>query len=140
MIDIENIRNGSLNGQIIWICDLRYSDYNNKPIRNIAPTKVMVRSNSLIKKTIYYSESHFAKLNAAGEPLKSGIIPLFDNTGYRSYAGVALNCFEAEEECVAHYQKQLKTAIEGLEKYKIEICKSIDIKITELNKQLNGII
>lgn len=136
MIDIKKITNGEMNGIKVWICDLRYTDYSNKPIRNIKPVEVLVRSNDETNKRIYYSESHFVELNKKGEPLKSKIKAPFDGTGYRSYAGVALNCFDNEKECVKHYKKQVKIAIKGLEEHRECIAESVNKKITEL-KELN---
>lgn len=134
MIDIKKITNGKMNGIKVWICDLRYTDYSNKAIRNIKPTEVLIRSNDETKKRIYYSESHFVELNIKGEPLKSKVKAPFDGTGYRSYAGVALKCFETEVECIKHYKKQIKQAIKGLEEHRKTITEIVDYKITELAK------
>ena len=132
MIDIKEITNGKLDGQKVWICDFRYDDYGNKPIRNIQPQLVLVRSNNETTKRIYYSKSHFVGLNKNGKPLKSKIIAPFDNTGYRFIGGTPLNVFYNEEDCVQCYKEQLKIAIEGLTNYKDKISKVIDSKIEEL--------
>ena len=39
----------------------------------------------------------FCKLNKNDEPLKSKIIGMYDNTGYRSYVDVPLNIFDNKE-------------------------------------------
>ena len=132
VIETQEIRDAKWDGKIVWICDFRYNDYSNKPIRSIKPSKVLVRNNSKTTRTIYYSESHFIGLNKNNEPLKSKIITLFDNTGHRSYTGVALNCFETEEECVKHYKKQVRVAIKGLRGLRTKITETIDLKIDEL--------
>jgi hypothetical protein len=134
MIDIKKITNGEMNDVKVWICDLRYTDYSNKPIRNIKPIEVLVRSNSETSKRVYYSESHFVEFNKKGEPLKSKIKAPFDGTGYRSYAGVSLNCFDNEKECVNHYKKQVKIAIKGLEEHRECIAEVVNKKITELKE------
>jgi len=95
-IDIKEIIDGKKNGEKIWICDFRFSDYGHtKPLRHVKPTQVIIVGNSELpkNKTVYYSESHFLALNKKGEPMKSKIIKPFDNTGQRSYTGVALNAF-----------------------------------------------
>ena len=85
------------NSKKVWICDLRYNDYSNKPIRNVRPMQVLVRSNKYTTKTVYYSESHFVGYNKKGELLKRKTIVPFDTTGNRGYTGVPVNCFETEE-------------------------------------------
>ena len=134
MIDIKKITNGEMNGIKVWICDLRYTDYSNKPIRDIKPTQVLIVSNEETKKRIYYSESHFLELNAKGEPLKSKLKSPFDGTGYRTYTGVALNCFDNEKDCVEHYKKQVKVAIKGLEEHRKSITEIVDKKLSELKE------
>ncbi len=134
MINIQDIRDGKLDGQYIWICDFRFKDFRNKPIRNVKPQKVLVRNNSELNKNkiIYYSSSHFIALNKKDEPIKSKVIGLFDNTGFRSYTGIAVNCFETEEECRKCYGKQLKIAIKGLENSVNN--KTVELLIKELKE------
>ena len=130
MIDINKIKDGALDGQDVWICDYRYSDYSNgKPIRSVAPTKVRIRSNEETKKRIYYSESHFVELNKKGDVVNSKIKGLFDNTGYRTYPGVPLNVFNTESECVDHYNELVKAALKGLKKHRKNIVSQLDIRI-----------
>ncbi len=120
-IDIKEISHGSSwNGKMVWICDYRRPDLDKKPIRHVEPTQVLVRSNTELpdNKRIYYSENHFVKLNAKGLPT-SNIIPVFDNTGYRSNSGVPLMAFDNEEECNAAYCEQSDQIIKELDK-KIE--------------------
>lgn len=108
-INIEEIRNGSLNNKKVWICDLRTNNDSAfaKPIRSVKPTEVIIQSNETLPKNkkVYYSESHFRPLKRDGEP-SSKIISLFDNTGYRSYTGVPVNVYDNEEEAVAKYKEQ----------------------------------
>ena len=134
MIDIKEIVDGKRNGDVIWICDFRYNDYSNKPIRKIFPTKVLIQDNSEINKTIYYSKSHFIGLDKFGNKLKSKIISVFDNTGYRSFPGIPIKCFETEEECNIYFKNQCKIIIEELNKYKLNVINSIDLTIKELEK------
>lgn len=120
-------------GKLVWICDYRQPDLQKKAIRHVRPTLVLVRSNDELpkNKTVYYSETHFVKLLASGQP-SSTIISLFDNTGYRSFEGHPVKVFENEKECVQAYNQMadviiksceelLKTIIERLEKEKNEV-------------------
>lgn len=107
MVEIETskIRNGSMDGKCVWIYDLRYRELTGKALRRVLPQKVMVRSNEECSKKIYYSNSHFVGLNKKGEPLKSKIIPLFDNTGFRSNTGDPVKIFDNEKECFESFHK-----------------------------------
>ena len=71
----ENLAKGMHDGEVLWVCDLRYRDYADKPIRHIKPTKVLVRSNKMLegKKKIYYSDSHFVAFGKFCSLLYSGI-------------------------------------------------------------------
>ena len=106
---VAEVKKGSHNGEYLWICDFRFNDYSKKAIRHVTPQKVLVRSNSEAPdKRIYYSESHFVGLNKAGEPLKSIIIPIVDNTGYRSLHGTSVQVFETCNECIECYKEQCR--------------------------------
>jgi hypothetical protein len=131
MIEIKKITSGELNGETVWICDLRYTDFANKPIRHVRPTQVMVRPNSETKKKIYYSESHFAVIGKNGKPLKSKIIAPYDTTGYRAYTGTPVSCFCLEKECIQHYKEQVEAAIDGLIVHKAKVAQAINDEIGE---------
>jgi len=129
---LEDVRNGKLNGQMVWICDLRYDNYGDKPIRHIRPTKALVRDNKETTKNIYYSESHFVELNKKDEPIKSKVHSVFDSTGFRSRTGTPLQVFNNEADCRKAYTSQVSVAIHGLENHKKSVVKTIDDKIEEL--------
>jgi hypothetical protein len=115
-IDHKEIARGQWDGQLIWVCDFRQDDLNKKPIRNISPTQVKVRPNTETRNRVNYSQSFTSPLNKkTGVPL-SKEIKIFDNTGWRSYTGVALAAFTTEEECMAHYATQCDVIIGMLEK------------------------
>ncbi len=118
-IDIKEIveANSKWIGKTVWICDFRRPDIDKKPIRHLKPTKVIVRSNKDMtkKKTIYYSENHFCKLNNKDEIVESGVIPVFDNTGYRAYTGVPVSVFDNEQECNQNYCKMANLIIEKID-------------------------
>lgn len=117
-IEPKDIENGSFNGRYVWVCDYRYNDINDKPIRHVHPQRVLVRSNSELQgKKIYYSESHFVELNSKNKPT-SKVIALFDNTGFRSYPGVPVNVFDNEQECLVHYHGQKEEILNMLETWK----------------------
>lgn len=96
-------------GNRVWICDYRYNDIANKATRHVEPQEVEIFSNESLPKgkTVYYSTIHFKAIGSKGQIL-SKIIPPFDNTGYRSSTGDAVNVFLTREECVEHYSKQIK--------------------------------
>lgn len=131
-IDSHKISDGSKDGQMVWICDLRYDNYNEKPIRHVRPTHVLVRSNSETTKKIYYSSSHFVELNKKGEPVNSKVKGLFDNTGFRGRTGTPLRVFDNEADCKKAYTKQVAAAVKGMTDYKNEHIKMIDLRINEL--------
>ncbi len=88
-------------GKKLWISEFKREDLDKKASRFIRPQRALLRSNSEINsnKRIYYSDNHFVGLNKKGELLKSKIIAIFDNTGYRSYTGTSIKIFDNEQEC-----------------------------------------
>ena len=108
-LNVKEIAEGKHDGKKVWICDYRFNNLDEKPIRHVPPTEVLIRANSEIKDRVYYSESHFALLNKAGVP-GAKITKLYDNTGYRSYPGTPLDVYDNETECKARYE-ELRTVI-----------------------------
>ncbi|AYB37610.1 hypothetical protein [Brevibacillus laterosporus] len=127
-------------GDIVYICDYRFNNIDQQPIRHIIPQRVMVFSNSDLPKgkKVYYSEHHFRPLNKKDKPL-SRIIAPYDNTGYRSYKGVSLNIFFTKEECIKHYQQQCKQNIKEYEKAKIDKLNYYENKINEIKEEMSGL-
>lgn len=130
-IDIKDVISGKLDGRVVWICDFRFKDISNKPIRHIKPKEVLIRSNKEVTKRVYYSESHFSEINSKGLPVKTSIIPPYDNTGYRSYRGVALNVFDNKEECVAMYNKLALDNLKAVDRW----FKDIEIRYSLLKRE-----
>lgn len=118
MIKHEDLRRG----MILWACDYRYNDINNKPIRHLKPTQVMVMPKSKTKRRIYYSDFYLAPIGKSGKPLKK-VIPIFDNTGYRGYTGVPVQLFLLEYQCIAVYKDFKKKARIQLEEWYTESTK-----------------
>lgn len=122
-------------GQMVWICDFRLNPTKgaDKPIRHIKPTHVEIVSNNELPKgkIVYYSEVHFRPINKNGKRL-SKIIPPYDNTGYRSFTGEALNVFTRKEECIEFYKNQCDKAIDILENEKQERINFYTDKISEI--------
>jgi len=102
-LEPKEVAEGKYIGQELWICDYRYKDFNNKPIRHIKPTKVICVSTEETTKTVHYSNCFFREVGK-----KSSIIKLYDNTGYRTFPGIPLQVFTTEEECVSKYEEQKK--------------------------------
>lgn len=132
---IKDIQEGKMNGYYVWICDYRFSNKNDdKPLRHVKPTRVLIRDNKELPKTkrIYYSESHFVELKN-GVPVNSKIHSLFDNTGYRLMTGTPVFVSLDEITCREYYQKQVKEIIENLNIYIEQKIKFRD----ELEKNIN---
>lgn len=129
-------KNGLMIGSTVWICDYRYRDIDDKPIRHVKPTQVIIVDNEELPKNkrVYYSEVHFRPLGKSGAPLKQVIAP-FDNTGYRSNTGTSVNIFFTEEECNAHYAYQcglVEAAIQGAKRARMEIYNEREKEIADL--------
>lgn len=109
-------------GQKLWVCDYR-KELDKKAARHVKPTEVYVAGSKDfgdigLEPKIYYSRVGLAKLKKDGSPNLKQLVPPFDNTGYRSYAGIGLYVFDNEQECVEMYNKQVQ---EVLEKYEHEL-------------------
>ncbi|MET3209657.1 UNVERIFIED_CONTAM: hypothetical protein ABIC26_002604 [Paenibacillus sp. PvR008] len=128
-------------GDEVWICDYRFNDIDNQPIRHITPRKVVVLSNDNLPKNkrVYYSDFHFRSVNEKGKMLSQVIAP-YDNTGYRAYTGVSLNIFYTEEECKQHYLNQCMENLKQFEQAKISKVKYYDKKIDEINKEMLALL
>jgi hypothetical protein len=94
-------------GMVVWACDYRYTSLDDKPIRHVKPTKCLVRHTDETDKNIYYSDFFLSPYGKKGQILKR-VIPIYDNTGYRTMSGTALLMFDNEIECREAY-KEFKT-------------------------------
>lgn len=140
MIQHEKIADGQLDGEIVWVCDYRHDDIAHKAIRHVPPQAVLVRPNLETSQRIYYSESHFAPLNAKGQPLAK-VIALFDNTGYRSISGTPVQVFDNEAECRSAYVQACHELIARNMCYRDQVEDQVSARIKELDakiKQQNG--
>tara|TARA_B100002019_G_C21105643_1_gene515784 strand:+ start:203 stop:622 length:420 start_codon:yes stop_codon:yes gene_type:complete len=133
MLDIEDIAKGNMDGEVVYICDYRQPDLSNKPIRKQPPTRALIVSNSETNKRIYYSESHFRPFGK-NEKLLSKVIPLFDNTGYRSFTGNPLYVFKTHQECVDKWKELVDDIISRKEAYILQLQEQHDEDMIELNK------
>ena len=131
-IDAKDIASGSYNGQKVFICDYRVPDLDKKPIRSVEPTEVMVMENETTKKRIYYSNSHFVALKKNGEP-SSKVIPLYDNTGFRSYTGEPVKVFDNLTECEAQWNDDLKKVQERWTERRKTALQDIDNQINKID-------
>jgi hypothetical protein len=116
-IDLKEIieEGSSYVGKVLWISDFRREDLDKKSSRHVRPQKALLVSNDQVPhKRIYYSDNCFLGLNKSGEPAKSKIISVFDNTGFRSRTGVPIKVFDNEQECKDSYiaqAEEIKTRI-----------------------------
>jgi len=124
---INEITNGLHNGKSFWICDLRHvNGYNSKAARNVKPVLAEIRSTK-DRTDVYYSDASFF--------VKSKMIKIFDNTGYRSYKGIPLMVFESEKECKEHYNSQLQKAIDSLTVAKETALSQLDVMIEKFENE-----
>lgn len=131
-IDAKEIASGSYDGKKVFICDYRVPDLDKKPIRSVEPMEVMVRDNEETKKRIYYSKSHFVALKKNGEP-SSKVIPLYDNTGFRSYTGEPVKVFDNMAECEAQWNDDLKGVQERWAERRKTALQNIDDQIEKID-------
>jgi hypothetical protein len=137
-INVKDITNGGtyLNKDV-WVCDLRFNNCLEKPIRKVEPIKVSVQNTALVKKTIYYSDNALVPYNKKGELNFNQAFGIYDNTGFRSYPGVPLEIFDSEKECVERYKILAQDAIEGLEIAKKSMIDIVDERINKLRAECN---
>jgi hypothetical protein len=121
----------------VWVCDFRYEDFANKPIRHIEPTLVKVVDNAELPqgKNVYYANFHFKPIGKNGL-VTSKVIAPYDNTGYRSRTGGSISIFLTKEECLNEYVRLCNIAKEGLIQYKNEVLAFIDARINEVDKRI----
>lgn len=117
-LDVENIIDGSMRGQIVYACDYRKPDMNKKAIRNVSPEKCVIYTEQDFEDAgrkwpnVYYSVTVLLPLNKKDEPIWSRPIKVFDNTGYRSYTGVPIEFFDNMEECVEAYNTAVQEVVD----------------------------
>lgn len=114
-IETKEVREGKHTGKEVWICHYLQPDLDKKALRNVPPTKVLIRSNDELpkNKTVYYSEDHFSPINKDGKVLAKVISPV-DNTGFRGRCGNDLHVFTDERECVESWNKQINEVCDKL--------------------------
>lgn len=134
-IDVKDISSGSMNGELVWVCDYRRPDLHKKAARNVPVQKVLVVSSDDLNQKIYYSNSAFLKLNKNGLATKQ-VVKLFDNTGFRTYAGVPLNVFDNESECVACWNRQIGDVVESINLKKQIVIGSLNDQEEDLRSML----
>lgn len=115
-IPTKEVRNGDHDGKEVWICHYNQPDLDKKPLRNIPPTKCLIRSIDDLprSKKVYYSHSYFSPISSKGKATSKVISPV-DNTGYRARSGNPLFVFENYEECATEWNKQLLNVSERLQ-------------------------
>ena len=98
-----------------WVCDYRFTHPSQKPIRAVAPTRVILVANK--PNTREYYECHFFCAPFGKDGRISGkTLKVFDNTAY----GQPLNFFTDKAECDAFHVEQHRLALEQLETYRID--------------------
>lgn len=100
-----------LNGRTVWICDYRFRDPLEKPIRHVLPIEVEVVSVKELPKgkKVYYSDVFFRPVGTRK------VIGPYDNTGFRSYAGESVEVFFTETGCRQKYMELCAGAIKAID-------------------------
>ena len=137
-IETIEVRNGNHNGETVYICHFNKPDLNKKALRNLQPTKCVVRPTSELptNKRVYYSKSFFSPLNKNGEAIKSKIISPVDTTGYRSYCGNELFVFTTDAECNREWNKQVGKYMARLEDHMRTVMGTLENEMSELKESL----
>lgn len=119
MIDIEKVTDGSMDGKVVWICHYNQPDLNKKPLRNLPPTKVIIRPKAEYPKSrdLYYSQSFFSPITDDGKILKKHYSP-GDNTGFRYRSPNFVSVSDSRLQIEKVWSDQL---IEVIERVQIEI-------------------
>lgn len=131
MISISELtkENSPYIGKEIWIAE---ANFKMERPRIIKPTSVLVVDvdNLPKNKRIYYSCTY---LTPVGK--NSKIIPIYDNTGYRSFTGNPLSAFDTKEEATVWFNSKMQEKIEERVTNREAYIKEYD-EITEKYKNL----
>lgn len=124
-------------GDRLWVCDFRYEDINQKPIRNVPPQEVALIGNDQLPegKKVYYSDFHFRTLTKTGQ-VSAKVIAPYDNTGYRGFTGISINIFKTKEECWNCYRMQAAEVLIQIDKAQAEQLK----RFSDLRVQIESIL
>ena len=116
-IQTKEVREGLHTGKTVWICHYNRPDMHKKALRNVPPTKCLIKSTDELpnNKTIYYSQAYFTPYNKTGK-LSTKIISPVDNTGFRTRCGNELYVFDNEEDCNAEWNTQVNNHAKRIDK------------------------
>lgn len=133
-IETKEVREGLYTGETVWICHYLRPDVHKKALRNVPPTKVLIRGNEELpkNKTVYYSEVHFSPFGKNGKPMAKVISPV-DNTGYRLNIGNELHVFTEKGECIKAWNEQLDIVIDKLREMESTAAKQWRTQIDDLH-------
>ena len=140
-IETKEVRDGKHTGKEVWICHYLRPDLDKKALRNVPPTKALIKSNDELpkNKTVYYSEDHFSPINKIGKVLAKVISPV-DNTGYRMRAGNELHVFTKENECIVAWNDQVERVCFELETKELMAAKSWRLQKEALRETKLGLV
>lgn len=134
----EVTKNSSNTGKTFYVCDYRKPDFNKKAIRNVKPTLITVLDGKHFEGAgkklprVYYSDFALIPVDSKGKLKYSSNIPPYDNTGYRSYAGVPINVFDNYEECAEFYNYRIDNVVNLYKNY-------ISTVVDSLTKEMESI-
>jgi hypothetical protein len=125
IIKTKEVREGMHTGKEVWICHYLRPNSHTKPLRNVPPTKVLIKSNEELPKgkKVYYSEDHFVPIGKNGKP-KAKVIPPCDNSGYRFHCGNELWVFTTENECILEWNTQVQEVCDVMKQNELNAAES----------------
>lgn len=136
MIEISEIieENSKHIGRDYWIAEVNTFS---ERYRIIEPTRARLFSAEESSKTIYYSNTFFKPYSKTNpEKLLKKVIPIFDNTGFRSNKGNPISVFETELEAKTWFKQKM---IELLDYRKSEIERIVKLHEKENERYLKMI-
>lgn len=124
-VDIDDVRNGKKDDEIVYICSVMLINSDKKRIEKILPTKVLIVSNKEIEDNYNYSLSHFIELNEK-EIRKFNIIRLNSK----------ISIFTEKKECINFFNKKCDKILKKLEEDK----EDLEFAKKEIEKRTNLIL
>lgn len=122
--------------QRVWVVDVRYESIDNKPVRNVTPTEVVLGDNPQRNYAMRQHSAFWAvKPNGEISTKKISIYP----SVYRSYPGESIHIFLTKEEAEAKYREQCMEILRQAEDGKASAIARFDRIIMETTRKLDSI-
>ena len=110
--DIEELKKVGYSGLRFWVCDYRFRNIDQKPIRAVTPTEAIYTYEKGTSSS--YDKLYFKAISSKTGVVLSKLISIYDNTAYSSEL---LHVFDTEAECREFFAKQVKEILDALSDY-----------------------